>query len=164
MFTLDPDPYPLTTIVDTDTDPPEVKRILIPELWNWGCGYWKKIRKYQQHTRRAPESAMAVGRHRSTDVQRTSTPIEESAIAKRGLSRSLKCSECFKIQGRMKEARYPWLWRAIHLIKEFPGYVGLRIAILGRPIVQEKSIREYSIYKMIKFAEGTGRWKAREPH
>ena len=40
----------------------------------------------------------------------------------------------------------------------------MRIAILRRLIVQEKSIREYSIYKIIKFAEGTGRWKAREPH
>ena len=50
-----------------------------------------------------------------------------------------------------------------HIITECPGYVGLRIAILGRPIVQEKSIREYPIYKILKFAEETERWKAREP-
>ena len=37
---------------------------------------------------------------------------------------------------------------AIHLITECPGYVGLRIATLGRPIVQEDSIREYPIYKI----------------
>ena len=35
------------------------------------------------------------------------------------------------------------------------GHIGLRIAILGRPIVQEESIREYSIYKILKFAVKT---------
>ena len=38
--------------------------------------------------------------------------------------------------------------RSIHLIPECPGYEGLRKAILGRPIVQEESIREYLIYKI----------------
>ena len=52
---------------------------------------------------------------------------------------------------------------AIHLITECPGYVGLRIATLERPTVQEDSIREYPIYKILKFAVGTERWKAREP-
>ena len=51
---------------------------------------------------------------------------------------------------------------AIHLITECPGYVGLRIATLGRPIVEEKSIREFPIYKILSFAEGTERWKTRE--
>ena len=51
---------------------------------------------------------------------------------------------------------------SIHLITECSGYVRLRIEILGRPIVQEESIREYPIYEMIKFAVGTERWKARE--
>ena len=51
----------------------------------------------------------------------------------------------------------------IHLITECSGYVGLRIATLGRPIVQEGSIREYPIHKILKFVEGTERWKAREP-
>ena len=37
---------------------------------------------------------------------------------------------------------------AIHLITECPGYVGLRIAILRRPTVQEDSIREYPIYNI----------------
>ena len=41
---------------------------------------------------------------------------------------------------------------SIHLITECLGYVGLRIAILGRPIVQEESIREYPIYGIMKFA------------
>ena len=35
---------------------------------------------------------------------------------------------------------------SIHLIS--PGYVGLRIAILEMPIVQEESIRDYPIYKI----------------
>ena len=34
---------------------------------------------------------------------------------------------------------------AIHLMTECPGYVGLRIATLGRPIVEEESIRESPI-------------------
>ena len=51
---------------------------------------------------------------------------------------------------------------AIHLIIECPGYIGLRIMILGRPTVQEDSIREYPIYKILKFLEGTERWKVRE--
>ena len=38
------------------------------------------------------------------------------------------------------------------MITECPGYVGLRIAILGRPTVQGASIREYPIYKILKFA------------
>ena len=50
----------------------------------------------------------------------------------------------------------------IHLIREYPGYMGLRIAILGRPIVQEETMREYPIYKILKFAEESERWKARE--
>ena len=43
------------------------------------------------------------------------------------------------------------------VITECPGYVGLRIARLERPIVQEDSIREYPIYKILKFAEETER-------
>ena len=52
---------------------------------------------------------------------------------------------------------------AIHLITECPGYVGLRIATIGRPRVEEKRIREFPIYKILSFAEGTERWKTREP-
>ena len=39
----------------------------------------------------------------------------------------------------------------------------MRIVILGRPIVEEDSMREYSINKILKFAVETERWKAREP-
>ena len=53
--------------------------------------------------------------------------------------------------------------KTIHLITECPGYVGLRIAILGRPIVQEEGVGEYSMYKILKFVEGTERWEVREP-
>ena len=45
---------------------------------------------------------------------------------------------------------------------ECPGYVGLRIAIQGRTIVQQESIIEYAINMIIKFAEEIERWKARD--
>ena len=75
-----------------------------------------------------PESATAVGHHRSIDVHRKSTPIEKLAIAKIGQSKSLEkkknslaeiCQlgvttidnknyqELFRIRGCIEEARYP---------------------------------------------------------
>ena len=38
-----------------------------------------------------------------------------------------------------------------------------RIVTIGRSIVEEESIREVPIYKILKFAEGRERWKTREP-
>ena len=39
-----------------------------------------------------------------------------------------------------------------------------RIATNGMPIVEEESIREFPIYKILKFAEAKERWKTREPY
>ena len=50
----------------------------------------KRSKSTVERTRSAPESATAVGHHRSTDVHRTSTPIEESTKAKGGLRKSYR--------------------------------------------------------------------------
>ena len=41
---------------------------------------------------------------------------------------------------------------AIHILTEFPGLVGYRIAILGKPIVNIEDIRKYSIDRIPRFA------------
>ena len=45
-----------------------------------------------------------------------------------------------------------------------PGIRRARIATNGMPIVEEESIREIPIYKILKFAEAKERWKTREPY
>ena len=51
---------------------------------------------------------------------------------------------------------------AIHLITECPAYAGARMATLGRPTLEPEDIRNRPAWQILRFAEKTGRWKAKE--
>ena len=47
---------------------------------------------------------------------------------------------------------------AVHILTECPGLVGIRINILGKPTIDPKDIKNYNIYKILKFAKQTKLW------
>ena len=47
---------------------------------------------------------------------------------------------------------------AIHVLTECPGLVGERLAILGKPTINEDDIRKFSIDRILKFARNTEYW------
>ena len=57
-----------------------------------------------------------------------------------GLEDNDKCDKCGDRQS------------AVHVLAEFPEYIGLRMNIFGRPILYMDEIRTYSIDKVLKFA------------
>ena len=47
---------------------------------------------------------------------------------------------------------------AIHILTTCPGLVGLRLTILGKPVLNTNEVRNLRVGKILKFAKSTGLW------